>query len=66
MADVISEAAYRASEEPSEAEQDQLDREAAEHQRALNERIRMHGGITGKPARSSAADTLPYRDDDVI
>ena len=66
MADVISEAAYSASEEPSEAEQDQLDREAAEHQRALNERIRMHGGITGKPARSSAADTLPYRDDDVI
>ena len=37
-----------------------------EHQRALNERIRMHGGITGKPARSAAPSTLPYRDEDVI
>lgn len=48
--------------------QDDRDEEAAREarERAARQRdaIKAHGGLTGRPRRSSAPDTLPYRDED--
>ena len=46
--------------------QAEQDRQAAECQRATNEKIRMHGGLTGKPARSAAPDPIIYPDDSEV
>ena len=73
LARVISEAAYRAPEQSREEKyraaadaQAEQDRQAAECQRATNEKIRLHGGLTGKPARSAAPDPIIYPDDSEV
>lgn len=67
---IIEHAAREASEAPVGPTQEELDREAAEAERErkarLNEQIRAHGGLTGKPSRSAAPDTLDYPEDGVI
>ena len=69
LRDVI-EAAVDEPTEPVESPQEVADREAAEAERQRvarqNALIREHGGMTGKPRRGSAPNTLDYPDDPSI